>query len=115
MTTTNQRRFATAVLTAMLMVSTAPVLAYPTESATKVTIAARDIDLSTAAGAEMLQRRINATIRTACAPVEFGGSASYGAHEQAKAVDACVAGAHAAAAPQFRKLIALGNPRMASN
>lgn len=115
MTINNQRRLATGILAAIIMSSSLPVLAEPVFSTTKISVNASDIDLSTAAGAQTLQQRINSTIRTACAPVEFGGAPTYGSRDQARAVDECVASAHAATEPQFRKLIANGNPRMASN
>lgn len=115
MGTNNQRRFATGLLAAVIMSSSLPVLADPVYSTSKISVSVSDIDLATPAGTRTLQQRINSTIRTACSSVEFGGPVNYGSNDRAKAYDECVVGARAAAEPQFRKAIAAGNPKMASN
>ncbi len=97
----------------MLAIST-PVLADPGYSATRISVDTHDIDLASPAGVEKLHHRINSAIRSACAPVEFGGAADFGTHDQAKAQSDCLSSAHAAATPQVQKLIANGNPKVAA-
>lgn len=111
----NQRRLATGILAAVIMSSSAVVLAEPTYTTTKISVTSHDIDLSTPAGVHMLRDRVSSTIRKACAPVEFGGPVNYGTRDEAKSLDACSADAHTAVEPQLRQLIAAGNPKMASN
>lgn len=98
----------------MLAIST-PVLADPGNVATRISVATHDIDLASPAGVEKLHHRVNSAIRSACAPVEFGGGIDYGTHDEAKAQSDCLASAHAAATPQVQKLIANGNPKVAAN
>lgn len=92
----------------------APVLADPSATVTKISVDTHDIDLSSPAGVEKLHQRVNSAIRSACAPAEFGAPASYGSVEQARAESDCLSGAHAAAAPKIQKLIANGNPKVAA-
>lgn len=98
----------------MLAIST-PVLGDPSYSATRISVNTHDIDLASSAGIEKLNHRVNSAIRSACAPVEFGGAADFGTHDQSKAQSDCLTSAHAAATPQVQKLIANGNPKVAAN
>ena len=99
---------------AMLAMS-APVLAMPAASATTISVATDDIDLASPKGVEKLNRRLASAIRLACGSAEFGGPTDFGTGEAARIQADCLAGAHAAALPQVRKLIANGNPRVAAN
>ncbi len=111
----NIRRLAVAVLAIAAMGSTVPSLASPAAMTTKISVSSSDIDLGSPAGVQKLRARVASTIRNACAPTEFGGGPDYGTREQARALDACSADAHAATEPQLRRMIAAGNPRIASN
>ena len=111
----NTRCFATAIVMITAAAFTVPVLAAPTGMTTKISVSSHDIDLSSPDGVQRLRDRVDSTIRTACAPTEFGGAIDHGTREQARALDACRADAHAVADPQLRRRIAAGNPKIASN
>ena len=98
----------------LMLSMSAAASAEPGFSSTRIGIETQDIDLSSPAGIEKLQHRVATSIRLACAPAEFGGPVNFGTHDQLTAEGDCLAHAHAAAAPQLQKLIARGNPKMAS-
>ena len=100
---------------AALMLSTGlPALAQPAGSVTEFRINTADIDLSSPAGVRMLQDRVDAAVRSACAPVEFGAPIAYAMRDQASAEADCVSGARALAAPQAKKLVADGSIKVAA-
>lgn len=115
MSENNHRRLVAGLVAAVVLSTSLPVLAEPTFSTTMIRVTSRDVDLSTPAGVQRLRNRVDAAIRSACAPVEFGGPIDFGTRDGARALDECSVSARSAAEPQFRRLVAAGNPRMASN
>jgi UrcA family protein len=115
MTKITSRSFVLGGAAVFMLSMSLPALAENGDTVTRINVATHDIDLSSSAGIQKLHSRVNFAIRSACAPVEFGGATEYGTREAAKAQDACLAEAHAAAAPQVEKLVAYGNPKVASN
>ena len=115
MTGTYQRCIAAGIFAAVAFGAGVPALADPVSSSARVSIAVHDIDFANTASVAMLQRRVDAAVRNACAPAEFGGAIDFGTHDQLRAQDECLVNARASAEPQVRKLVAAGNTRMASN
>ncbi|MBC7504752.1 MAG: UrcA family protein [Sandarakinorhabdus sp.] len=115
MATVSQRRLAAGIFGVLLISSSSAVLASPASTTTRISVATYDIDVASVAGVEKLNQRVNSAIRSACAPVEFGGASAYGTGEQVKAQAECLAGAHATAASQVQKRVAAGNPKVALN
>lgn len=101
-------------LAAMLLTGTAA-LAENDTMTWSTSVQTQDLDLSTASGAQTLQRRLDAAIRSACGPLEFGRPAFAGIREQSQARDTCLASARAAAAPKVQMLVARHSTKMAAN
>jgi UrcA family protein len=101
-------------LAAMLLPATAA-LAENDGMTWSTTVQTQDIDLSTGSGRQTLQRRLDAAIRSACGPLEFGQPAFVGLRQQAQARDTCLASARAAAAPKVQMLVARHSTKMAAN
>ncbi len=100
---------------AAMLLSTTTALAENDGMTWSATVQTRDLDLSTASGAQTLQRRLDTAIRSACGPLEFGQPAFAGFREQALARDTCLASARAAAAPKVQMLVARHSTKMAAN
>jgi UrcA family protein len=105
--------FAFGIIGLMLSMSS-PVMAEDNTDSSKITIRTHDLDLSSPAGIERLQQRVNSAIRAACAPVEFGAPTAYGLGYMTSAQSDCLADAHAAVAPKVQRLIANGNTKVAA-
>lgn len=101
-------------IAAMLLSGTAALADNDTMTWSK-SVQTRDLDLSTASGAQTLQRRLDAAIRSACGPLEFGQPAFAGIREQSQARDTCLASARAAAAPKVQMLVARHSTKLAAN
>ena len=100
---------------AAMLSSSVPALAENDRMTWSTSVQTRDLDLSTASGTRTLQRRLDAAIRSACGPLEFGQPAFVDLHLQTQSRDACLANAHAAAAPKVQMLIARHSTKMAAN
>ena len=104
----NQRSTAAGIFAAVLLSTGSAVLAQPDYALTNISVRTHDIDLSTPAGADMLQRRVETGVRSACGPVEFV------AGDEARALTACRTAARQSAEPQLRRALAAGSLRMAA-
>ena len=102
-----------AVAAMLLMGSTA--LARTDSLTWSTSVQTRDLDISTASGAQTLQRRLDAAIRAACGPLQFGQPAFADIRVQSEARDTCLASARAAAAPKVQMLVARHSTKMAAN
>jgi UrcA family protein len=100
---------------AALLSTVSPALAENDRMSWSTSVQTRDLDLSTTSGAQTLQRRLDAAIRSACGPLEFGQPAFVDLRLQSQARDACLANARAAAAPKVQMLIARHSTKMAAN
>ncbi|NJC07080.1 UrcA family protein [Polymorphobacter fuscus] len=106
---TNNRRLASCIIAATVLVTSIPVLAGPTDTYESVNVDTRGLDLSSPEGAQQLMRRVDYSINKACGPVEFMS------RDLAAPREACRAEARAAVAPQLRRLLARTSPRVATN
>lgn len=90
------------VAAALLSISI-PALAEPAFSTAQVRVDTSGIDLTSAAGRQTLERRINTAISAMC------GAPVFGTRDEADALRACRTEARAAAEPQRRMAIAQAN------
>jgi UrcA family protein len=108
MTGLNIRPLVRAVAALALLSSTLPVMAQSTHFSGKVVVPTSDIDLSAPKGARTLERRVNNAVNSLC------GQPVFGTRDEADALDACRADAHASAEPQVKATLASARVRVAT-
>jgi UrcA family protein len=99
----------------VLLAMSSSVMAQESRNPSQITVRTHDIDLSSPAGIERLQQRVNSAIRAACAPAEFGTPTTYGLGYMSQEQSDCLADARSAIEPKVQRLIANGSTRVAAN